>query len=111
MEALSQQVLKQVADYFQALSDCTRLRILNLLREGEQNVGDLARACGCTSANVSRHLAMLVKLGLVSREGRGTSVYYQIADPSVFRLCEVVCDNLARNVGQAPRPRRGALAE
>lgn len=96
MQDLPPEALLQVAAYFQALSEPTRLRILNLLRNGERNVGDLALQCGFTAANVSRHLAMLTQHGLVVREGRGTSVYYRIADASVYALCDLVCGNIAR---------------
>ena len=96
MQDLPPEALLQVAAYFQALSEPTRLRILNLLRDGERNVGDLALQCGFTAANVSRHLAMLTQHGLVVREGRGTSVYYRIADASVYALCDLVCGNIAR---------------
>jgi DNA-binding transcriptional ArsR family regulator len=96
MEDLPPEALQQVATYFQALSEPTRLRILNLLRDGERNVGDLALQCGFTAANVSRHLAMLTRHGLVVRETRGTSAYYRIADASVYALCDLVCGNIAR---------------
>jgi DNA-binding transcriptional ArsR family regulator len=101
MKSLPPEALQQVADYFQVLSEPTRLRLLNLLRDGERNVGDLAQACGFTAANVSRHLALLTQQGLVAREGRGTSVYYRIADKSVYALCELVCDNIARKLERA----------
>ncbi len=98
MKGLPPEALEQVAAYFQTLSEPTRLRILNFLRDGERNVGDLAQACGYTAANVSRHLAMLMQHGLVTRETRGTSVYYRIADESVYALCDLVCGNIARKL-------------
>ena len=60
MQGLPPEALSQVADYFRALSEPTRLQILNVLRGGEHNVGEMAQACGYTSANVSRHLALLM---------------------------------------------------
>ncbi len=96
MENLPSQALEHVAAYFQALSEPTRLQILNLLRGGEHNVGELAQACGCSAANISRHLSLLTQRGLVLREGRGTAVYYRIADDAVYALCDLVCDNIAR---------------
>ena len=98
MQGLPPEALDQVAAYFQALSEPTRLHILNLLRDGERNVGDLAQLTGYTSANVSRHLTLLMQRGLVQREGRGTSVYYRIADDSVYALCDLVCGNIARTM-------------
>jgi DNA-binding transcriptional ArsR family regulator len=101
MEDLSPEALRHVAAYFQALSEPTRLQILNLLRGGERNVGELAELCGFTAANVSRHLNLLARHGLVARESRGTSVYYRIADPSVYALCDLVCGSIARELERA----------
>jgi len=96
MQDLPKEALEKVASYFQALSEPTRLSLLNLLRSGERNVGELAQLTGFTPANVSRHMALLTSHGLVTRESRGTSAYYRIADPSVYQLCDLVCGNLAR---------------
>ncbi|MBS7351116.1 MAG: helix-turn-helix transcriptional regulator [Comamonas sp.] len=101
MKDLPPQALEQVAAYFQVLSEPTRLRILNLLRTGEHNVGELALACGYTAANVSRHLSLMTKQGMVQRESRGTSAYYRLSDPSVDALCELVCGTLAQRLEQA----------
>lgn len=98
MEGLSIEALGQVAAYFQVLSEPTRLNILNLLRQREHNVGELAQLCGYTSANISRHLALLTAHGLVAREHRGTSVYYRIADESIYALCDLVCGKIARQL-------------
>lgn len=98
MQDLPDEALQQVAAYFQALSEPTRLQILNLLRRGEHNVGEIAQACGFTSANISRHLSVLMQQGLVAREARGSAVYYSIADDSVYALCDLVCGNIGRQM-------------
>lgn len=103
MDGLPDEALVQIAAYFQVLAEPTRLKILNLLRGGERNVGDIASQTGSTSANVSRHLAGLAKHGLVARESRGTSVYYRIADDSVYALCDLVCGSLARQFERSAR--------
>ena len=103
MKGLSPEALEQVAAYFQALSEPTRLRILNLLRERERNVGEIAQLTGFTAANVSRHLALLAERGIVTRESRGTSAWYRIADPSIYQLCDLVCGSIARSFEQAVR--------
>ncbi len=94
---LPDSALVQVAGFFQLLAEPSRLRVLNQLREQPRCVGELARACGSSAANISRHLAQLQRHGLVDREGRGTSVYYRIADPSVYALCDLVCGQLVRH--------------
>lgn len=106
MENLPLEALPDVAAYFQALSEPTRLQLLNILREGERNVGEMAQLCGTTAANVSRHLSLLTKHGMVRRESRGTSVYYSIADQAVYDLCELVCGNIARQMQRTQEARQ-----
>jgi len=108
MQHLSPEALAQVAAYFQALSEPARLRLLNLLRERERSVGELAEATGYSTANVSRHLALLAQHGLLARQTQGTSVYYSIADPAIYELCNLVCDNLARRF-ERTAPQREAF--
>jgi DNA-binding transcriptional ArsR family regulator len=109
MEMLPDAALQQVASYFQALSEPTRLKILNLLRQGEHNVGELAQKCGYTSANVSRHLSVLTTQGFVARENRGTSAYYRIADDSIHELCDFVCGKIGRMLDERLKERRAFL--
>ena len=105
MQGMSPKALEQVASYFQALSVPTRLRILNFLREGEHSAGELALLSGYTGANISRHMALLTARGLVARESRGTSVFYRIADDSVYALCDLVCGNIAHQFEHAAADR------
>lgn len=99
------EVLEPVAAYFRALSEPTRLHILSLLRQGEHNVGELALICDYTTANISRHLSVLKKHGMVEREARGNTVYYRIADPSVNALCDLVCGSILHQLEQTQRQR------
>ena len=101
MEGLPDEALAQVAAYFQALSEPTRLQILNLLRQREHSVGELAQRCGFSAANISRHLSLLTQHGLVQRTSRGNSAIYSIADPSVYALCDLVCGNVAQQLERA----------
>lgn len=102
-QTLPDAALDEVAAFFQALAEPSRLRLLNLLREGERKVGDLALLAQSTAANVSRHLSLLQARGLVTRTGRGTSVYYAIADPAIYQLCDLVCDRMAQRHAQRAR--------
>lgn len=95
MKKLEDQAVQRIAEYFQALSERTRLKLLFALRGGEMNVTELTESSGCSQANVSKHLAQLTKAGFVLREMRGTSAYYRIADPEIFALCDLVSGKIA----------------
>ncbi len=100
MEQLDDSAMDEVARYFSALAVTMRLKILNLLRDGEKNVGELTELTGCTQANVSKHLAMLAQNGFVQKSARGTSVYYSIADPAIYGLCDMVCGQIGRRYAE-----------
>jgi DNA-binding transcriptional ArsR family regulator len=76
-------------DFFRVLGHPARVRILELLREGERSVGDLQAELGLDSSGTSQHLGALRRLGLVESRRQGTSVYYRARDPRVFQLLEV----------------------
>jgi ArsR family transcriptional regulator len=97
---LTDQALELVAARFRALSDPTRLRILNTLMQGESSVQDLVEVTGLEQPNVSRHLGILRKEGIVSRRAEGNRAVYRISDPTIVRLCEIVCGGLAEHLSE-----------
>ncbi|NCV88213.1 MAG: ArsR family transcriptional regulator [Oxalobacteraceae bacterium] len=98
MQNMPVDALEDIAAYFQVLAEPSRLQLLNLLRQGECNVTELAERTGLSLANVSRHLALMSQHGLVSRQSRGVSTYYKVADSGVYKLCDLVCGNIARDL-------------
>lgn len=106
---LTPDALELVAARFGALSDPKRLRILNTLMQGESAVQDLAAATGIEQPNVSRHLALLRKEGIVHRRQEGNRAIYSILDPTVMDLCEIVCGGLADRLSEGldALPNRG----
>jgi len=87
--------LSQVADYFKVLSEISRLQVVCSLSEGRKSVTEIMEITGLGQANVSKHLKILAQAGIVTRQPRGVCVYYEIADPLIFNLCEMVCDRLS----------------
>jgi DNA-binding transcriptional ArsR family regulator len=100
MKQLDARAMDELARYFAALAVPMRLRILDALRGGERNVGELTETTGCTQANVSKHLAVLAQNGFVRKEARGTSVYYSIADASIYGLCDIVCGQIGKRYAE-----------
>jgi DNA-binding transcriptional ArsR family regulator len=94
MAQLTPAALAQVADYFKVLSELSRLQVLCALRSGSKNVSEIMEATGLGQANVSKHLKILAQAGIVTRQPKGVTVYYAITDPSIFDLCELVCQSL-----------------
>ena len=91
---LTDETLDLLAARFSALSDPVRLRIVNTLMHGEFSVGELIEETGLEQSNVSRHLGVLRREGVVARRAEGNRAFYRIDDQSVVRLCEVVCESL-----------------
>lgn len=92
---MSLEALRLVAARFKVLSDPTRLQILQLLQSGEESVSEIAEAVETTQPNVSKHLRILQDAHLLARRQDRNTVYYSIADQSVFELCDSVCSSLA----------------
>jgi DNA-binding transcriptional ArsR family regulator len=113
---MNENTLSMVAERFRVLGDPSRLRLLQALEDGEMTVAELTERCETSQANVSKHLAILLRGGLVTRRKEGLHVYYRVTDANVFKLCDLVCgsikERLARDLARfAPtareRRRRG----
>jgi DNA-binding transcriptional ArsR family regulator len=98
VETVPAEVVQQVADYFSVLGEPMRLRILNLLRDGEKCVQDLVEATETSQANVSKHLKVMLQAGILSRRSEGTSAFYRVSDDLSYELCNLVCDRIASRI-------------
>lgn len=93
---LSDAACEDVALRFRALSEPMRLKILRRLFKSEASVGEILDAVGGTQANVSKHLSVLHGSSLVARRKDGTRTLYSIADPTLLRICSIVCAGVER---------------
>jgi ArsR family transcriptional regulator len=95
------QVFEQVAHYFGLLADPTRLRILARLCGEERSVGEVVDAVGLTQANISRHLNILYRAGVVDRRREGNRIMYRVVDPNLVDICRTVSISVAcRDIGE-----------
>ena len=72
--------MRELENYFKALADINRLRIMNLLLHGELCVCDIQRVLDSPQPNVSRHLAYMRNAGLVLDRRDGLRMFYRIND-------------------------------
>jgi DNA-binding transcriptional ArsR family regulator len=91
---------EMIAARLRVIGDPTRIRILDLLRDGELTVSELTERLGTSQQNVSKHLGVLLQAGIVARRKEGTASYYKVADPGVYSLCEQVCGGLRQQLSE-----------
>ena len=93
-----QAVFEKAAELFAVLSTPIRLRIISELCQGEKNVGQLHERIGVTQPNMSQHLNLLYRAGLLGKRRQGAQVFYRIADTSAVAVCRAVCTQVAVDV-------------
>ena len=100
IQPLSDPMIQEVSNLFGALGDSSRLKILRALLEAERpiNQGTVAEATGLSQANASKHLACLVRVGLVLREAEGNMVFFHPLLPLVADLCSLVSSHVSQQV-------------
>lgn len=97
-----------VASYFSMLSETTRLRIMHAICDEEKTVSQIVEELGATQTNVSRHLSLMYRGGMVARRKAGNQVYYRIADEEMVNICREVCNHIADKIGK-DKPIRSKL--
>jgi DNA-binding transcriptional ArsR family regulator len=89
------------SDFFRVLGHPARIKILELLRDGEQTVGELQAALQLDSSGTSQHLSALKRHGVLDSRRERTSVYYRVRDPRMFQLLETARQLLTSNLADA----------
>jgi ArsR family transcriptional regulator len=89
------QVFDSVAELFSVLSTPIRLKIISAVCHGEKNVSELLAEIDTTQPNMSQHLSMLYRSGILSKRREGTQVYYRLQSERVATLCRAVCTQVA----------------
>ena len=117
--ALAEQgrVFELAAELFAVLATPMRLRILSALCEHEKSVNELLLEIDTTQPNLSQHLAVLFKTGVLAKRKDGTQVIYRVQSEKAVALCRSVCTQIAIEMdeptdvaeGQALTPQRSKL--
>ncbi|KRG13668.1 ArsR family transcriptional regulator [Virgibacillus soli] len=96
-QELDEETLFIVSQTFKALSDPTRIRILNLLCTGEHSVNDIAETLNLSQSSVSHQLRFLKNLRLVKYRRAGTTLYYSENDEHVMNLLKQAIEHAAHH--------------
>lgn len=97
-----------VASYFSVLAEPMRLRIMHSICDTEKTVSQIVEEIGATQTNISRHLGMMHRSGVLVRRKQGNRVYYRAADTAMVELCRGVCRSISEQM-DAKMPLRREL--
>ena len=89
-----EEVFEKAAELFKVMSAPMRLKIINCLCDGEQNVSYLLSYIPTTQPNMSQHLNTLFKAGVVAKRREGVQMFYRIANERVVQVCKAVCSQV-----------------
>ena len=98
MSPFSGPIYQVKATLFRVLGHPARVRMLELLREGELSVGSLQVELGLDSGSTSQHLQALRRIGMVDSRKEGTTVFYRVTNQRVFDLLAAGRDIVAANL-------------
>ena len=87
---LEDKVFEDAAQMLRSVAAPVRLKIISALCHGEKNVSELLGEVQTTQSNMSQHLSMLYRAGILDRRREGVSIYYRIANRQVVEICRLV---------------------
>ena len=100
-EDVSEEIFAMHAEVCKTLADPKRLRIINVLRDGEMAVGEMARRLGLRQANLSQHLMLLRERGVVTTRRQGLNIYYSLSSPKIVQACDLMREVLAEHLARS----------
>jgi len=87
---MDESIFEFQAEFCKAMGNAMRLQVLHTLRADPKTVSAIVRETGFTQANLSRQLAVLRGVGVVSAQRQGTEMLYHLVDPKVSEVCDLV---------------------
>ncbi|HEX7343292.1 MAG TPA: metalloregulator ArsR/SmtB family transcription factor [bacterium] len=101
MKQREETVYQLHAEICKTLAHACRIEIIDHLREGEMQAGELARLMGVSKANLSQHLAILRRNGIVETRREGAYIFYRISSPKVVRACQLMREVLIERLNMS----------
>lgn len=97
---MDERILELKAEVLKALAQPTRLKILELLRNGEKCICEIVPALNGEQSNISRHISLMQKSNLVSTRKDGVRVMVKVKDPKIFDILDKVSSILRSQVSE-----------
>jgi ArsR family transcriptional regulator len=91
------------AELCRAMGYPLRMEIMHLLRAGPMTVNDIASATHTHQATISRNLTTLRNVGIVMAHRDGTNIIYQVANPKIMNVCDMMREVLSEQIGERSR--------
>jgi len=95
---MEERVLELKAELLKALAQPTRLKILELLRNGERCICEIVPAINGEQSNISRHISLMQKSHLVTTRKDGVKVMVKVRDPKIFEILDSVSLMLKKQI-------------
>ena len=100
---MEQKLYELHAQMCQVFTSPKRLEIINLLRDRELSVGELAKIAKIRQANLSQHLSILREKGIVKTRREGVAIYYSLANPKIIKAFDVIREMLFEKLAQTEK--------
>ncbi len=100
---MEERVLELKAEILKALAQPTRLKILELLRNGERCICEIVPAINGEQSNISRHISLMQKSHLVTTRKDGVKVMVKVSDPKIFEILDSVSLLLKKQIQETGR--------
>ncbi|MEW6008782.1 MAG: metalloregulator ArsR/SmtB family transcription factor [Candidatus Omnitrophota bacterium] len=108
MNRITQEKIFQMhAEVCKSMANPTRLKIMNLLREGEKSVEELRNKLRLPKANLSQHLSILRQRRIVSTRRAGLNIYYKVANPKMIKACDILRQVLFEQLAEGEKLLKG----
>lgn len=109
MSSTSRRIYQLHAELCKTLSNPIRLEILNLLRDGEKSVNELATTTGIRQATISQHLAVLRQRAVVTTRKDGANIFYRIANQRIIEACDIIRGVLFEQLAEMEKLAKAAV--
>lgn len=104
-EDAEEELYRLQAEFCKGMAHPKRILILNVLKDGEKSVSELAKITGIPQSNLSQHLGFMRQIGILQTRRQGLNVCYSIADYRITEACELV----RKAIGERARRNRAVL--